>query len=153
MEGLAEKIVIGVIIAVTSAWVTVRLSLSKYRTEKWWDRKIEAYTNVIEAFHHSKAFSDKHLGAEWRGRELDPDIDKEIRAKVKLAHGEIEKYINIGSFIFSNEFYTRLKEYQRESERISNESHGWVDYLVNDQEHMESCISDLIVLAQKDLSK
>jgi len=153
VEDLAEKLVLGVVIAVTSAWVTVRLSLSKYRTEKWWDKKVEAYSNVIEAFHHSKSFSDKHLNAEWRGRELDAEVDKEVREKSKLAHKEIDKYINIGSFVFSDEFYSRLKKYQAESENIFEECHGWVDMLMKDQTHLEKCIKDLIFLAKNDLSK
>jgi len=118
-----------------------------------WERKIEAYTKVIEAFHHSKSFPDKHLNAEMRGRELPEETDKEIRALSKEANKEIDKYTDIGSFIFSDEFYHKLKEYQRESNKVSSNSHGWIDYLINDQELTECYLKELIKLAKKDLIK
>ncbi len=151
MEDLAGKILIGIIIAATSSWVTVRLSLAKFRSEKWWERKIEAYTKVIEAFHHSKSFSDTHLNAEMQGTELPEETDKEVRALSKEAHKEIDKYTDIGSFIFSDEFYKKLKKYQKELDAVSSNSRGWTDYLLNDQELTERYLNELIQLAKSDL--
>ena len=153
MEELAEKILIGIIIAATSSWVTVRLSLARFRSEKWWERKIEAYTKVIEAFHHSKSFSDKHLSAEMRGKELPEEADQEVRALSKVAHKEIDKYTDIGSFLFSDKFYLKLKQYQKESDDVSSNSQGWTDYLINDQELTERYLNELIALAKKDLRR
>ena len=153
MEELAGKILIGIIIAATSSWITVRLSLARFRSEKWVERKIEAYTKVREAFHHSKSFSDKHLDAEMTGRELPEETDKEVRELSKEAHKEIDKYTDIGSFIFSDEFYLKLKEYQRESDEVLSNHQGWTDYLNNDQELIERYLKELIQLAKSDLRK
>lgn len=151
MEELAYKILIGIIIAAASSWITVRLSLARFRSEKWWERKIDAYTKVIEAFHHSKSFSDKHLNAEMRGSDLPEEADQEVRALSKEAHKEIDKYTNIGSFLFSDGFYLKLKQYQRESDEVSSDSYGWTDYLIKDQELTERYLNELISLAKKDL--
>lgn len=153
MEDLAGKILIGIIIAAVSSLITVHLSLARFRSEKWWERKIEAYTKVIEAFHHVKSFSDKHLNAEIRGTELPNETDMEVRALSREAHKEIDKYTDIGSFIFSDEFYNKLKEYQKELGTVSSNSNGWVDYLINDQELTDRYLKELIQLAKTDLRK
>ena len=42
-------------IALVSAHITVRLALKRFRSEKRWLRKMEAYERIIEALHHLKA--------------------------------------------------------------------------------------------------
>ena len=151
MEDFAQQLVLGIIIAFCSAWVTVRMSLARFRAEQWWERKIDAYTKIFESFHHLKAFSDKHLHAEMRGRDVPEDTDNELRKESTAAHKEVDKYTDIGAFIFSTEFYQRLKQFRIDSAAVSDNSRGWTDYLVNDQEVTETCLNDLIELAKTDL--
>ncbi|MCU7807334.1 MAG: hypothetical protein KZQ73_05625 [Candidatus Thiodiazotropha sp. (ex Semelilucina semeliformis)] len=151
MEDIAEKIIIGIVIASISSFITVRLSLRRFRSEKWWERKIDAYSKVIEAFHHVKVFSDAHLNAESKGKELPEDHDKEVRRLAKIAHNEIDKYADIGSFVFSKEFYEKLRAYQNESDEAADLHQDWVGYLLDDNEITKKYLSELIVLAKKDL--
>ena len=60
----------GIIVGAVSAWITVQLSLRKFRTEKWWELKVEAYSKIIGALHNSKAFADEHLNAHNRGYKI-----------------------------------------------------------------------------------
>jgi len=151
MENLAVKILIGVITAAISSLITVRLSLARFRTEKWWERKIEAYSKIVEAFHHSKSFYDKHLSAEMQGKELPEETDMEVKALSREAQREIDKYTDIGSFIFADDFYRKLKEYQKESDKVLSNNRGWTEYLIKHQELTERYMDALIVLARKDL--
>ena len=151
MEDLAEKILIGIMTAAVSSWITVRLSLAKFRTEKWWERKIDAYSKVIEAFHDSKSFFDSWLNAEVRGKEPPEKVEIEVRTLSIEANNEINKYANIGSFVFSDEFYRELKQYQKDFDEALSNSHGWTDYLINGQELTERYLKELIIIAKKDL--
>ena len=90
-----------IFIAAVSSWITVYLSLRKFRSEKWWERKADAYANVIEALHNSKEFSDQHLHAREKGCEISSDQDSELRAKSKAGHAEIRRVANIGAFLLS----------------------------------------------------
>ena len=56
-----------IMIAAVSSWITVQLSLRRFRTEKWWERRVAAYERLIEVLHHSKAFFERHLKASSRG--------------------------------------------------------------------------------------
>jgi len=153
MESLAEQILVGIIIAATSAFITVKMSIAKFRSEKIWERKIEAYTKIMEAFHHLKAFSDKHLHAEMRSRDLPEETDTELRKESRTAHKEIDKYTDIGAFIFSKEFYQCLQRYRHDSAEVSDKNMGWVNYLIDDQMVTETCLNDLIRLAKDDLKR
>jgi hypothetical protein len=64
----------GILIAAVSAWITVQLSLRRFRTERWWERKVEAYERIIGALHDAKAFADTHLHAGLEQRDVPDEI-------------------------------------------------------------------------------
>ena len=86
------------LIALVSAWLTVRLSLRRFRLERLWDRKAQSYERVLEAFHKSKKFSFEHLRAWEHGRELTDERDKELRRLAHEALEEILRVSDVGSF-------------------------------------------------------
>jgi hypothetical protein len=98
----------GILIAAVSSWITVQLSLRRFRSERWWERRAAAYERVIEALHDLKVFADNHLEAEYKGREFPEEEDKELRARSKAAHEEVAKTIDIGAFLLSDEALTSV---------------------------------------------
>jgi hypothetical protein len=70
-------IICGIVIAAASSWFTVQLSLRRFWQEKWWERRVTAYERVLEALHHSKAFSEVHLNAKDESKEVPGERDKE----------------------------------------------------------------------------
>ena len=52
------KFLVGIAIAILSSFITVRLSLARFRSEKWWEKKVTSYEKVIEAFYFSKKFTN-----------------------------------------------------------------------------------------------
>lgn len=127
------SILIGTVIAAVSLWITVQLSLRRFRSEKWRERKTEAYERIIEALHHSKAFADAHLEAGYEGRDVSDQRDKLLRERSRQAHLEIEKAADIGAFILSDEAQERLKRYHAEAKDATNAPH-WDTFL-------EGCLS------------
>ena len=150
MFDTALAIFTGIVIAAVSSWITVQLSLKRFRSERWWERKAQAYEKIIGALHDSKAFADKHLKAEYGGRKIAEEMDKELRARSKVAHEEIEKAIDIGSFLLSDEALSRLKQYQKDMEKASG-TQMWFEYLEEDLAATSNCLKDLIQIAKKDL--
>ncbi len=148
MPEIVWQILTGIIIATASAWITVQLSLRRFRTERWWERKVESYTNVIEALHNSKAFASYHL--KTGGREIPEERDKELRSRTREANDEILKATDVGAFSLSEKALTRLRKYNNEEEEAS-ELVDWYGYLVADLEATERCLKDLIEIAKKDL--
>ncbi|MBN1364837.1 MAG: hypothetical protein JW976_08535 [Syntrophaceae bacterium] len=150
MFDTALAIFTGIVIAAVSSWITVQLSLKRFRSERWWERKAQAYEKIIGALHDSKAFADKHLEAEYRGGKIAEEKDKELRARSKVAHEEIEKAIDTGSFLLSDEALSRLKQYQKDMEKASD-TQMWFEYLEGDLAATSNCLKDLIQISKKDL--
>ena len=139
-----------IMVAVISAWIAVQFSLRRFRTEKWWEKRVFAYERLIEAFHHSKAFSESHLKAAQQGREISEERDKELRLKAVEAEREITKAVDLGGFLLGKEARARLTQYISDRRRASD-SNSWDEYLLCDLDATDSCLRDLIAIARRDL--
>jgi hypothetical protein len=63
---------------VVTAVVTVRLSLRSFYSEKWWERKAETYTAVMDSLHHMKRYDGSMLEQAFGYSELPEDRQKEL---------------------------------------------------------------------------
>lgn len=147
---VALQVLGALLIAMTSAWVTVKLSQRKFREERLWDRKVVAYERVIEAFHKSKKFSSEHLDAQYEGRELADERDKELRRLAGEAREEIVRATDIGSFTLSSRALELLAEYHKE---LGTDEHitSWSEHLEFDYSVTDKYLKLLITEARKDL--
>lgn len=150
MSEVFLSIFTGIVIAALSSWITVQLSLKKFRSERWWERKVEAYSKIIEGLHNSKSFAYHHLEAEDKGRKLPEERKMELRHRAKAGHDGILKAIDVGSFLVSEEALSRLKKYKQEMEQASQQ-HTWYDYIDESVFATEQCLKDLIEIAKRDL--
>jgi len=139
-------------IAVISSWITVQLSLSKFRSERWWEKKVEAYERIIEAFHNSKKFASEHMSAEEEGREVSEVRTVELRKLAREARDEILKASDMGSFILSEKALKILARYKSESENISRQQ-SWHDCLADGWSIADRHMKEFIAEARRDLKK
>ena len=96
-------IISGVIISIITALLTVHLSLRRFYSEKWWERKAEAYSNIVEALYVVRMNQQAVLTALESGQEF-PDEEYDILAKrARSAQSEIVKVTSIGAFIISQD--------------------------------------------------
>jgi len=144
----AADILKSVFIAGVAAWLTVQFSLRRFRTEKWWGKRAEAYDRVLEALHNSKAFSRRHMQALERGQEVSDEEDAELRAQSAQARREIDRAIDLGSYLLSSEATERLKAYRKEA-KARKES--WFEYLESDLSAVDSCLEDVARIARREL--
>ena len=144
------KVLSGIAIAAVSSWITVQLSKHKFRSERWWEKKVTAYERVIEAFHNSKKFDSEHIEAEEGGRKVDESRDKELMSFAKEARDEILKATDIGSFLLSEEALKILARYEAESENIPRQE-SWYDHLEVSWSITNSYMKEFIKEAHRDL--
>lgn len=116
-DQVAGNVLVAILIAAASSWITIQLSLRQFRAEKWWERKMDAYTRVIEALHDSKAFSARSLEAASRGRDLPAGKENDLRRRAVAANDEILRATDVGGFLLSEEALSRLQQYQKDEER------------------------------------
>ena len=146
----ALAIYTAIAISVVSSWITVKLSTQQFRTQRWWERKVEAYEKIVETLHNLKMFSEQHLKADYRGIDLPEEKDAELRKRSRLAHDEIEKVIDTGAFLLSDNAMARLRQYRKEAARAT-ETTNWTEYLEADLDATYKCLNDMIEIAKSDL--
>lgn len=147
---IALQVFGAMLIALLSAWITVKLSQRRFRDERIWDRKVVAYERIIEAFHKSKNFSSEHLNAQRVNRELSDERDGELRKMASEAREEILRAADIGSFTLSAEALDLLAKYQADS-ADDDHIHSWHEHLEHDYSTTSKYLKLLIAEAKKDL--
>ncbi len=133
-----------------SAWLTYVLAWRRFRTEKWWERRADAYEKIVDALHSAKKFSDVHLERLMSGgNEPSEDEIKTLKEQSKSGHDYILRAIDTGRLILPDEALQRLNEYSEEN--ASNNPGDWHSYLENDYGIVDRCIVAMAKIARKDL--
>ncbi|QIA66032.1 hypothetical protein GT360_21305 [Vibrio astriarenae] len=97
-----QQILVGITIASISAVVTVKLSLNRFRAEKVWERKLQAYENVIDAFHQIKKYYDEHYSSSLTQTRMSEEQKEELsKAQVK-GRAELSRAIDIGGLLLNS---------------------------------------------------
>ena len=150
LRDLFFQLLIGSTIALVSAYITVRLALKRFRSEKRWLRKMEAYERIIEALHHLKASAQAEIDVVQKPPNSYPAPGPELTQRWREAYLEIEKAVDVGTLLLSEEAHERLMCYRKEAKQVENPDSS---FECADAELAASnrCLPDLIRMAKKDL--
>jgi hypothetical protein len=120
---IVANLVPAIIVAVIASWVTVQLSLRQFYTEKWWERKADAYAKVIG----SLVALNYSLGQLWRAETDEQEVllrkDQEtIWQEYREALTQLEQAATTGNFILSAKATAALSDLIRKLQTESEES-------------------------------
>jgi hypothetical protein len=147
--GLVPNIVTGLASGGLSAWITYRLAFRRFRAEKWWERRADAYSRIVAALHNSQKFADTHIDHVQTYSEVPPEKDAALRKTAQAGRDEILRAVDVGKLFLSSATLDRLTRFVKESKNIKAE--GWSDYVMKDYELINTCLNDLAQLAREDL--
>lgn len=139
-----------ILIPILTAAITVKLSLNKFRTEKWWEKKTETYSGIVDALHKLKNYCEQKLEAEYRPNSLSKEKEKELQNQYNQAYQEVTKAIDVGSFIISKEALKVLQDYENRPQLNWNENPLW-DIIEHDLDYTKTCLKNFKKEAKKDL--
>ena len=147
---IITNILVPLAISAATAIFTVRLSLKRFYAERWWDRKLKAYTDIFEALYKLKNYSNIKYDEGINQKDLTPEESKRLQTQWRDSNDEVEKAIEIGSFTISEDAIDCLRRFQEHPrplhlngmmfEAASEESQILTDY-----------IKELKEMASKDL--
>ena len=150
-EIIISKIVLpGLVVAIVTSILTVRLSIRRFYAEKWWEKKHEIYSRLFEALHHRKKYALEHLEAYEIHREIPEDKKKELEDDWKKFSREYEKIYDLASFQLSKETVAILDEYKLKKKE-SAKSENIYDWIDSDATAAIECIKKLSMEAKNDL--
>lgn len=59
------------------SYLTVYFALRRFRSERWWDRKADAYSRIIESLHHMTVYCEMELREQATGVPPSEEYQKE----------------------------------------------------------------------------
>lgn len=143
------QVPISLFVAIITAYITVFFSLRRFYREKWWEAKMRAYTDVIQALHNMKRDLEISLQAEMEGRNTDTDYHKEWEKKHRAAWDEVRKQIDVGEFLYSPTSVEILQSLLAATKSDPNDM--YTDHLERLQIGVERCMPALKAAARIDL--
>jgi hypothetical protein len=147
---VAKVVLPGLIVAIITSVVTVRLSLTRFYAEKWWEKKHQVYADILEALHHLKKYSLEHLDAEQQRKEIPPEKIKELDSDRKAFAREFDRLYDLASFQLSHKAVRILQEYRNNRIRV-DEPVSVYELIENDADAAIDCLTKLTTEAKKDL--
>ena len=85
IAGLASAIFVSVVTAV----LTVQLALRRFYSEKWWERRSDAYSEIIKALHQVREHADTNLQFALRDKDLPEEGDARLTKEMQEAIGQL----------------------------------------------------------------
>ena len=139
----------GLVIAVVSAIVTVRLALRRFYSEQWWGRKAQAYVEILSALFKVKAYLHARYTANDSPMALGADEEKNLFERSREGSDELLRASAVGVLFISSDAQTRLEAVLPLVRR------SWLpdsyDCVESTLEAIESCIKELRQMAKVDL--
>ena len=149
-DSLAANVISSVATGLLTALISVRLALRRFRSERLWDRRVQAYSNLFEALFHVKAYTKRALDRIEGGGDLNDDYMKELAARSGEGYREIRKAVVIGVLALGPEAVKRLESLEADFD----DPHHNMDLheeISADLDAVTRAIDDLRPIAKRDL--
>ncbi|MGM0582945.1 MAG: hypothetical protein ACQETL_19870 [Bacteroidota bacterium] len=150
MEDILSKILPGLIIAIFASFLSTKWSLKKFYSEKWWERKSIAYSELIESLYEVLQFFEIHKKDFGQGTGLTTKQESNLQEKYNQAHLKIKKASDIGSFVVSKKTQLILKELFERPKLNRNQNPIFEIYEEKYEAH-QNALELIVIEAKKDL--
>jgi len=142
-----------IIVAVLTAFVTVKLSLKQFRSQKWWEKKAEAYSEIIGQLSYYHYFLEEYLDRELRGgAEADDERWKPLIDDARRARKSIKAAAAAGAYVVSTETAAALERLLRELDKRGRDP-DWIGEIETELDAIERCIATVRKQAEADLKE
>ena len=145
------NIVAGIPVALLVAWVSVKLALRRFRSEKWFEKRVDAYTEVIGALHQMKHCTERQLRATRQGIDIPEEVEEELVSAYRKGLSELRRLTDMGALLFSSEAVTILDTLNNEL-KVATEEQAWWDHLDAEGAAISKALSDIRPIAKRDLN-
>ncbi|UYU30325.1 hypothetical protein [Siccibacter colletis] len=160
---LIKGFVFPVVLATIAAYYSARLALKKFYKEKWWEKRLEAFTQIIDISYRIKMTNDYFRNCEYDKKNLaelsfrrhPASIEKELTIEYWKDLQELERISQLASFTLTDTASQILNEYIiSRKDLVKEDEEGLVDSLMAEDKHYElseKLLSSLVSEAKKEL--
>ena len=150
MPDILEAILAGLVVAVFTSILTVRLAIRRFYKEKWWEKKQETYSHLLETLHHLKNYAAEHYEGEINPDHITEEKGQELKRDWNKFSREFAKLRDLASFHLSDEAVAILDEYQKKKAE-ARKSKIIFEWIEGDLTAASQCLEALKEAAKLDL--
>ena len=135
-------------VGLVSGFVSSFLAYRAHRQKKWWELRVGAYQELIEALSDLSQYYSSHNQAYLQRYEL-PDEYKETLSKLwDEGHIKVRISADKGAFIFSDKVDTALKKF---IECDNTRQDDYYDHFEINETEVKKCLSTIVKASKLDL--
>ncbi|HCT4438396.1 TPA: hypothetical protein OTX98_003373 [Klebsiella aerogenes] len=158
-----SKFVVPLIVAAFTAYFSTRFALNKFYKEKWWEKRLEAFTEVINIAYRIKMTNDYFLNCENAKMDQDDsrfkphpkNIEDKLSVEYWIDIQELERIAQLADFTLTSKVKSILDVYVKDRRKIENDYYeGAIESLeVSEQDFKlsQKLLSDLVLEAKNEL--
>ncbi|WP_309044217.1 hypothetical protein [Marinobacter sediminicola] len=144
------KIFIQILLSVAAAFLGAWLASRRFRNERWWEKKSEAYSELVEALHDMRWPSSEHFDAGIEHRDLPEEYSQELWQEFRKARKVVWKITESSSFLISSDVLKAVQEMERGLSSARN-ADSWVEHLDEQGDAIDTCLEKIKNIGAKEL--
>ena len=133
-----------------TAWLTARWSLKRFRSEKWWERKADAYARIVSALFHMQRYADDWIESFEESRDTPPTRKKELEENFRRARADVEEATTLGAFVISSAAAASLGTLRGELQRARRQDDLY-ELACIESTALGKCLDEIRKIAKHDL--
>jgi hypothetical protein len=150
MTEFLVKALPGIISAIVASYLAARWSLRRFYSEKWWERKENAYAEIIDALYDILQYCEIQKEDYGGGTGYSENKIKELAERYSQAFWKIKKATDIGAFVVSLEAENILKELHNRPRLEWDKNPPW-DIYEQDYKYYRDALTRIVDVAKRDL--
>lgn len=147
MPNWLAQVIQALVVAGLTAVITVRLSLRRFHSERWWERKADAYMRLMSAIVDLRRYIDL-LIEEEEGGAFAEEHRAMLVAKHREAVHELQRATVLGRYLFSNRTVALLDTH---NQREGPEGFSDLEYFQKESQAYERLFDALVASSKADL--
>lgn len=144
------KLIVQVLISAGAAFLAAWLAAKRFRQDKWWQLKLEAYSELVEALHKMKWPPSEHFDAALERREINDEDSQELWDEFKKARRNVWRLAEGSSFLISSDVMKSVQEMERGLSDARN-AHTWEEHLDEQYASVQKCLDRVKYIGAKEL--
>jgi hypothetical protein len=149
---LAAAVLAFIASLVATAVVAYNGRFRRFARERWWERKADAYSRIIESLADLVYYHETHLSAAEQGRDLSEVTRTEIEGYWRRGHAEAKRAAAVGAFLISPGAEAALRDLGK---ALGKEIHpnDWYGMMEDSYVGTKAVLDAVVAAAKKDLGQ
>lgn len=152
VDDIIGKIAPSVVAAIVASWVTVRLAFGRFKKENLWQRKLEAYSKILDSLHVCRIRAERLMNDSLRDTERIDENAREFDIEYTKATSELHRIIDTGVLILPEEITNRLVTVMKPRFNDWKEMSSY-EFWDSEDDRINSALNEVIKIARSDLRR